>query len=138
MFSKSKPASGNGSSGPFVPANQGTFSVIGSDVTVVGNVTAKGDLHVDGRIEGDVTCASLVLGESGHVAGAIVADDARLSGEVNGSIDARTLTITKSARTTGDVSYESLSMEAGARADGRFIHKSADNGVLKLVATTAE
>lgn len=134
MFSKSKRVSGNASTGPVMPASNGTFSVIGADVVVTGNVVAKGDLHIDGRIEGDVTCASLVLGESGHIAGAIIADDARLCGEVSGSITARALVIEKTARTTGDVTYENLGMEAGARAEGRFTHKTGDTGGLKLVA----
>jgi len=134
MFSKSSPASKAASSGRAMPASHGTFSVIGADVTVTGNVVATGDLHVDGRIDGDVSCASLVLGERGHIAGSIVADSARLCGEVDGSIDAHALVIEKTARTRGDVAYESLSMEPGARAEGRFTHKSADAGVLKLVA----
>ena len=138
MFSKSNPTSKSASSGRAMPASHGTFSVIGADVTVTGNVVSSGDLHVDGRIDGDVSCASLVLGERGHIAGSIVADDARLCGEVRGSITARALVIEKTARTAGDISYESLSMEPGARAEGCFSHKSADATGLKLVAAIAE
>ena len=101
-----------------------TFSVIGSDVIITGNVTAEVDLHIDGRVEGDVKCESLVQGESSEIHGAVTAQSARLSGLVKGSLDVRDLTIERSARITGDVSYENLSIEQGSHIDGQFKHKS--------------
>lgn len=101
-----------------------TFSVIGADVVITGNISAKVDLHVDGRVEGDIACASLVQGESSVIQGAITAETARLSGTVNGSVDARELVITASAHVTGDISYETLTIEQGGHVDGQFRHKS--------------
>ena len=97
-----------------------TFSVIGADVTIRGDIEASADLHVDGSVVGDLVCASLVQGESSRVEGAIVADTARLSGTVKGTITARELVILKSARIEGDVHYEALTIEQGAQVDGRF------------------
>ncbi len=96
------------------------FSVFGADVTIKGDVNATADLHIDGRIEGDITCASLVQGEASEVVGAIRADKARLAGTVRGSITVVDLVIQKSARIHGDVHYETLSIEQGALVDGRF------------------
>lgn len=101
-----------------------TFSVIGSDVVITGNISAKVDLHVDGRVEGDISCASLVQGEASSIHGAITAETARLSGTVNGSVDARDLVITATANVTGDVSYETITIEQGGHVDGQFRHKS--------------
>lgn len=101
-----------------------TFSVIGSDVVITGNISAKVDLHVDGRVEGDISCASLVQGEASSIHGAITAESARLSGTVNGSVDARDLVITATANVTGDVSYETITIEQGGHVDGQFRHKS--------------
>jgi len=101
-----------------------TFSVIGGDVVITGNISAKVDLHVDGRVEGDIACASLVQGESSAIHGAIVAESARLSGTVIGSVDARELVITASAQVTGDISYETITIEQGGHVDGQFRHKS--------------
>ena len=106
-----------------ISANNSTFSMIGSDVTIVGNVTASADLHVDGRIEGDITCASLVQGETSELEGAIEAQSARLSGRVDGSITARELVILKTARINGDVYYDALTIEQGAEVQGRFAHR---------------
>ena len=97
-----------------------TFSVIGSDVSIKGDVSASVDLHVDGQIEGDIKCASLVQGESSTIAGGVTADSARMSGKVVGSITAKELVILKSARIEGDVHYDALTIEQGAQVDGRF------------------
>ncbi len=105
-------------------SSQAACSVIGSDVIITGNVAAEVDLHIDGRIEGDVKCQSLVQGESSEVHGAVVAQNAKLSGLIKGSIDVRDLIIERSARITGDVSYDTISIEQGAQVDGSFKHKS--------------
>lgn len=97
-----------------------TFSVIGADVTITGNISATADLHIDGRIDGDITCASLVQGEKSAINGVVTADAARLAGKVTGSITAKELVILKSARIEGDVHYDALTIEQGAEVDGRF------------------
>lgn len=110
------------------PANRGTgvagagatFSVIGSDVTIKGDISATADLHVDGTIEGDIRCAALVQGENSAIHGAVTAESARLAGKVAGSITARDLVILKSAHIEGDVHYDALTIEQGAQVDGRF------------------
>ena len=131
MFSKSRPSP---SSAP-VPApvkrstsaGDTTFSVIGSDVVITGDIRAEVDLHIDGRIEGDVTCESLVQGESSEIHGGVTAQNARLSGIVKGSIDVRDLVIENCAHISGDVSYDSISIAQGGHVDGQFKHKSASS-----------
>ena len=109
-----------------------TFSVLGADMAIKGNVTASTDLHIDGKVEGDVTCSSRVQGETGEIVGAVKAESARLAGIVRGSISARELVILKSARIHGDVHYDALTIEQGARVDGRFAPRSADDGEPRL------
>lgn len=102
-------------------ANGGsTFSVIGSDVVIKGDVTASADLHVDGRVEGDIACASLVQGEESTIEGGIKAETARLAGTVKGTISARELVVLKTARIEGEVEYDALTIEQGAAVEGRF------------------
>lgn len=106
-------------------AGNGTFSVIGPDVTIRGDVEASADLHVDGVVLGDLTCASLVQGESSRIEGAITAQSARLSGQIKGTISVAALVVLKSARIEGDVAYETLTIEQGATVNGRFAPKGA-------------
>ena len=92
MFSKLKPTPANMSGPAEAPARMATgarhatFSILGTDVVITGNVSATVDLHVDGRIEGDRACANLVQGQDSLIKGAIVAESAKLAGTVDGSI----------------------------------------------------
>src|SRR5262245_54889624 len=85
-----------------------TFSVLGHDITINGDLTAKADLHLDGKVGGDIRCANLVQGESSEITGAVVAESARVAGKIKGSISAETLVIMKTARIDGDVTYGTL------------------------------
>ena len=131
MFSKksaepqsSPPTQTNpGRNAPMASKNNSTFSVLGSDLAITGNIKASADLHIDGNVEGDIACTSLVQGETSKVVGAVEAETARLAGTVEGSISARELVILRSAKITGDVFYDALTIEQGAQVEGRFAHR---------------
>ena len=104
-------------------AGSATFSVLGSDLTITGDIAATADLHIDGTVTGDIACAALVQGESSRIEGGVTAESARLAGHVTGSITARELVILKSARIEGDVHYDALTIEQGAQVEGRFARR---------------
>jgi cytoskeletal protein CcmA (bactofilin family) len=55
---------------------------------------------------------------------------------VTGTVAAKVLTIEASARITGDLSYDSVSVETGAQVDGRVKRLTReDSGGLKLIAS---
>lgn len=118
------------------------LSFIGPEVTVSGDVATAAQLHVDGRIEGDVRCATLCQGRTGTIAGSIVAEQARLAGLVEGTVSAQTVVLEETARITGDVSYETISIAAGAQVEGRLSRRAADPGKADprpaLIATPLE
>lgn len=99
-----------------------SFSVIGPDIVITGNVNATADLHIDGRIEGDVTCGVLAQGPDSSIFGNVTAESARLAGMIEGTVHARQLTIERSARIVGDVEYENITIENGGAIDGRMKH----------------
>jgi cytoskeletal protein CcmA (bactofilin family) len=103
--------------------NPTTFSVLGADVVVTGNISSTVDLHIDGNVEGDLKCANFVQGEGSAIKGAIIAETARIAGTVEGSIEARDLVIQRSARITGDVVYQNLTIENGGKVEGKFSHR---------------
>lgn len=136
MFSKSKPSRDNApahrnatSQAPTVARSSGSsgssFSIIGDGIVITGNIESKVDLHIDGEVIGDVKCLSLVQGPSSKIKGAIVAQNASLSGAVEGSIDAGDLAIASTARIGGDVTYENVTIEQGGHVDGKFKHRSS-------------
>ena len=106
---------------------RGMFSVLGPDVIVTGNVTATADLHIDGRVEGDVKCGTLAQGSESQIFGSVTAESARLAGAIEGTVRVKTLTIERSAKITGDVEYENITIENGGHIDGRLKHMSTVN-----------
>ena len=116
MFSKKPEPSRPGAS--HSTAKTATFSVIAADVVIRGNIEAATDLHIDGTIEGDIACASLVQGEGSRILGAITCASARLGGTVGGTITVGELAILRSARIEGDVHYATLTVEQGAGSTG--------------------
>ena len=109
------------------PARSGApgLSFIGPEVVVSGNIATDAQLHVDGRIDGDVKCAQLIQGIQGIITGNIDAEEARLAGAIHGTVAARTLIVEASARITGDVAYETVSIDAGAQIEGRLARRAA-------------
>lgn len=100
------------------------FSVIGSDVVVTGNIRATADLHIEGRVDGDLDCGNLVIGGDATVKGQVRAESARVAGTIEGSVAIRQLLVEAGAKITGDVEYETISIENGAQIDGRLKHGS--------------
>ncbi len=95
-------------------------SIIGSNCSLAGDISSDGEVHVDGKVVGDVRCAILVIGEEGGVTGEINAETVRVLGSVTGQITASAVELAKTARITGDITHETLSVEAGAFVEGRF------------------
>jgi cytoskeletal protein CcmA (bactofilin family) len=112
------------------------FSIIGGDVAIQGSIEASVDLHIDGKVEGDIACASLVQGPESRIKGHVTAKSARIAGVIEGSITADELVVEASARITGDVTYETISIATGGQIDGNMAHmgRAAD---LKLVKSDA-
>lgn len=93
-------------------------SLISADLRITGDLNSSGDIHVEGIVEGDIRSAQLTIGEGAEVRGAIVAEQVRVCGLVLGQIQAHRVELTKTARVTGDITHELLSIEAGAFVDG--------------------
>jgi cytoskeletal protein CcmA (bactofilin family) len=116
MFSKTQPATPGARARAGAPA----LSFIGAEVIISGDLATDAQLHIDGRIDGNVRCQVLIQGAGGTIAGDIHAEEARLAGSVEGTVSVATLLIEASASILGDVAYDTISIEAGARIEGRL------------------
>jgi cytoskeletal protein CcmA (bactofilin family) len=112
------------SDGGTAPATD--IAIIGSGITITGNVEADVDLQIDGRVNGDVRCGTLLLSENGTVAGRIIAERVRLSGHVEGGVDAVDVAIEPTARVKGELSYTRLRIATGAIFEGSMAHRPAE------------
>jgi cytoskeletal protein CcmA (bactofilin family) len=92
-----------------------SISTIGEDLTITGNVTSKGELHLNGQIQGDVHCVALVLGENAQLKGGVVAEDVMIRGRLIGSVRGLRVMLQSTAYVEGN---KSLSLEQGAHFEG--------------------
>jgi cytoskeletal protein CcmA (bactofilin family) len=99
-----------------------SISTIGENLTITGNVTVKSKLQIDGHVQGDVHCASLVLGENSQLEGGVVADDVVVRGSLIGSIWAQRVTLQSTSHVEGDLVHKSLAVEQGAYFEGESRH----------------
>lgn len=104
----------------------GDVSVIGSGITVTGNIEASVDLQIQGKVTGDVHCATLLLGEGSEIRGNVIADRVRVAGAVEGSIETKDLAIEASARVTGDVTYSRIRIANGGIIHGRMSYQKSE------------
>ncbi|MEE9209190.1 MAG: polymer-forming cytoskeletal protein [Kiloniellales bacterium] len=135
MFSKdpkasitpTTPVDANGANGDSAKLT-GVPSIISPDLKIIGDLKSNGDIQIDGRIEGDIHSRLLTVGEQATVEGCIVADTVRISGTVLGQVRAKTVHLDKKARVTGDITHETLTMEAGAFFEGQVRRMEQTSG----------
>ena len=114
-----------------------TLTILGPDIAIDGDLAATADLHLDGRVDGDIKCAALVQGETSEITGMVMAENAQVAGTIKGSITADTLVILKTARIEGDVSYGTLSIEQGAQVEGNFSNHAPEPRLMLAGGTEA-
>jgi cytoskeletal protein CcmA (bactofilin family) len=103
-------------------------TVIGSGLKILGNVTAEGLIEVNGHIEGDLHCTSLVISPSAHIVGSISAERVVVNGRVEGPIHGGDVVLKSQAHVVGDIHHQSLTIEKGAHFIGRAAQAQAGNG----------
>jgi cytoskeletal protein CcmA (bactofilin family) len=96
-----------------------SVSVIGIDLTITGNLICKGEVQVDGNIEGDIQGSNVVIGEDATVTGGILADEVVVRGHVIGSVHSRRVMLQTTSQVEGDIYHQSLSIEQGAMFEGK-------------------
>ena len=119
---------GRGRNGVSVP------TIIAENTIVKGNMNSTGILHVDGTIDGDVTCEELIIGVKGSITGTVRAQSMHLYGTLQGEAYADSLFIAQTARLIGDASHNTIAIEPGAYIEGRCIRSKPSLSVVEAKA----
>jgi cytoskeletal protein CcmA (bactofilin family) len=99
----------------------GTFSVIGAGTLVTGNIKSEGTVRVDGKIIGNIsTQADTSIGLTGTVEGSIDARNITVAGKVLGTLSAaQKLVLESKSVLKGDLRTTRLVVDEGAVFDGK-------------------
>src|SRR5215813_3057551 len=103
-------------------------TVIAKGLKIVGSVTAEGLVEVNGQIEGELHCTSLVIARGAQVNGIVEAERVVVDGSVDGPIQGGEVILKSQARVVGDIHHQTLAIERGAYFDGRSIQVRGANG----------
>jgi len=96
-------------------------TVIAKGLKIVGSVTAEGLVEVNGQIDGELHCTSLVIAPGAHVSGTVAAERVVVNGTVEGPIQGGQVHLKSQAHVVGDIHHQSLAIERGAYFDGRSV-----------------
>jgi len=96
-------------------------TLIGNQCFIIGSLNVNGLVKIDGSIEGDISCEDdVILGESGHIKGNTVCNNAFINGILHGNISCTgTLTIEACGKVKGDISVKKLMICEGGLLDGK-------------------
>lgn len=109
-------------------------SIIGKEMRIVGDVSFKGKLRLDGKVEGNIKGEYLILGESGSISGDVAGDVFVCSGYVKGNINVKKLHVFKGGTINGKVESTDLEVESGSVLNGEVKSRSKD---IRLVPGTS-
>ena len=127
MFSKTKepenaPTTPQPAPQPKRAHRNGVPSIISAELIVRGTLISAGDVQVDGKVDGDIRAAGLVIGEKAIIVGDVYAEEATVRGRVEGSIRAHKVQLCATCHVEGNILHEALSVETGAYFEGNCRH----------------
>jgi cytoskeletal protein CcmA (bactofilin family) len=85
-------------------------------------------VEVNGQIDGEIHCTSLIISRGAHVSGTIAADRVVVDGNVEGPIQGGEVILKSQSQVVGDIHSRSLSIESGAHFDGRSVQAQGASG----------
>ena len=95
-----------------------TSSLLGKDIKILGKISSKGALQLDGTLEGEIIASKLVIEKSAKVVGSVTSDDLVIKGRIIGPVFGKKVRFGSSARVEGDTFHETIAIEDGAYYEG--------------------
>lgn len=101
------------------PGERTAPSLIGQDLTIIGNLVSRGEVHVEGEVQGDIHGTHILVGEKARITGGIIAQDVVVRGHVMGSVRGVKVALQATSHVEGDIYHKQLAIEQGAFFEGR-------------------
>jgi cytoskeletal protein CcmA (bactofilin family) len=100
-------------------AGSGSRSHLGAGSRITGELFFPGTVELPGYVKGRVDASAIVIEEAGEVEGELHAASIDIKGRFKGQVTGGKVRLHTSARVTGNITYESLSIESGAEVEGQ-------------------
>jgi len=110
-----------------------TSSLLGKGIKIIGKISSKGAIQLDGILEGEIKASKLVIEKSAKVVGSVTSEDLVIKGRIIGPVFGKKVRFGSSARVEGDTFHETIAIEDGAYYEGSIRrHRGELNSATKL------
>jgi len=96
-------------------------SILSEGFSFRGEIAAKGAIHVEGALNGQVQVDELTIGARGQVEGVVTCSSLHIKGKFSPTATCDELIVTSSAAVDGHVVYKTLSVQKGASIKGELL-----------------
>jgi cytoskeletal protein CcmA (bactofilin family) len=96
-------------------------SILSEGFSFRGEIAAKGAIHVEGALNGQIQVDELTIGSRGQVEGVVTCSSLHIKGKFSGTATCSELIVTSSASVDGHVVYQTLSVQKGASIKGELL-----------------
>ena len=96
-------------------------SILSEGFSFRGEIAAKGAIHVEGALNGQIQVDELTIGARGQVEGVVTCSSLHIKGKFSGTATCSELIVTSSASVDGHVVYKTLSVQKGASIKGELL-----------------
>jgi cytoskeletal protein CcmA (bactofilin family) len=96
-------------------------SILSEGFAFRGEIVAKGAIHVEGSLNGQIQVDDLTIGSRGQVEGVVTCSSLHIKGKFTGTATCNELIVTSSASVDGHVVYQTLSVQKGASIKGELL-----------------
>ena len=96
-------------------------SVIGVEMQINGNIKCSGNLVLKGKVRGNIECDHISISSEGDLKGNIKSLYSTIGGNFIGDVFADTLAIESTASIKGNLYYNNLKAQPGAKLDVQLI-----------------
>ena len=83
-----------------------------------GSITCKGDLQIDGRVNGNINGEKVILGPESNMEGTLNANEVIISGNFKGKLKGKSIRLDSGASIDAEIQYEVLAIEDGSVVNG--------------------
>jgi cytoskeletal protein CcmA (bactofilin family) len=105
-------------------------SVVDQFLTMKGDLESEGDIHVKGKVLGNIRCKLLIIDVDALVEGGVEAEEVIVRGNTKGTIQADRVKLEKTANVDSEICHRTFSAEEGARIKGSLRSKDESPGGL--------
>ena len=95
-----------------------TGSILANSINLRGSISCKGELQIEGRINGNITGEKVVLGSDSNMEGTLTADEVVISGKFKGKIKGKSIRLDSGAFVDAEIHYDILAIEDGSTVNG--------------------